>query len=72
LPCPCPDLQTKLTQARHKAEAIANQEDVPMKSKMREIEKLYSQVGWGDAACSLCQAATRRVPCVSEACAKVA
>ncbi|GAB4820618.1 hypothetical protein N2152v2_007664 [Parachlorella kessleri] len=35
--------ETKLTQARQKAEAIANQEDVPMKSKMREIEKLYAQ-----------------------------
>lgn len=31
-------------QARQKAEAVANQEDVPMKQKMREIEKLYSQV----------------------------
>jgi AdoMet-dependent rRNA methyltransferase SPB1 len=33
----------KLTQARQKAESIANQEDVPMKAKMREIEKVYSQ-----------------------------
>ena len=36
-------LQAKLTQARQKAEAVANQEDVPMKAKMREIEKLYAQ-----------------------------
>ena len=32
-------------QARQKAEAVANQEDVPLKQKMREIEKLYNQVG---------------------------
>jgi AdoMet-dependent rRNA methyltransferase SPB1 len=40
-------LQAKLVQARQKAEAIANQEDVPMKSKMREIEKLYAQAKSG-------------------------
>ncbi len=50
--------QTKLTQARQKAEAIANQEDVPMKSKMREIEKLYVQVR-GAAAAAACQQAGR-------------
>lgn len=43
-PPPPARAQAKLTQARQKAEAIANQEDVPMKSKMREIEKLYAQV----------------------------
>lgn len=36
-------MQAKLTQARQKAESIANQEDVPMKAKMREIEKLYAK-----------------------------
>ena len=36
-------MQAKLTQARQKAESIANQEDVPMKAKMREIEKLYAR-----------------------------
>jgi AdoMet-dependent rRNA methyltransferase SPB1 len=40
-------LQAKLAQARQKAEAIANQEDVPMKAKMREIEKLYAQAKSG-------------------------
>ncbi len=34
-------------QARQKAEAVANQEDVPLKQKMREIEKLYAQVRSG-------------------------
>jgi AdoMet-dependent rRNA methyltransferase SPB1 len=37
----------KLTQARQKAESIANQEDVPMKAKMREIEKVYSKARGG-------------------------
>jgi AdoMet-dependent rRNA methyltransferase SPB1 len=36
-------LVSKLTQARQKAESIANQEDVPMKAKMREIEKVYAK-----------------------------
>ena len=40
-------LQGKLTQARQKAESIANQDDVPMKAKMREIEKLYAQARSG-------------------------
>lgn len=40
-------LQGKLTQARQKAESIANQEDVPMKAKMREIEKVYAQARSG-------------------------
>lgn len=43
-------LQAKLAQARQKAEAIANQEDVPMKAKMREIEKLYAQAKSGKSA----------------------
>jgi hypothetical protein len=34
-------------QARQKAESVANQEDVPMKQKMREIEKLYAQARAG-------------------------
>lgn len=36
-------IAAKLTQARQKAESIANQEDVPMKAKMREIEKVYAK-----------------------------
>ena len=40
-------LQNKLTQARQKAEAIANQEDVPARAKMREIEKIYRQAKSG-------------------------
>lgn len=40
-------LASRLTQARQKAEAIANQEDVPMGSKMREIEKIYKQARSG-------------------------
>ncbi|KAL4457861.1 hypothetical protein ABPG75_012726 [Micractinium tetrahymenae] len=40
-------LRMRLQQARQKAEAVANQEDVPMKQKMREIEKLYSQARAG-------------------------
>jgi hypothetical protein len=40
-------LVAKLTQARQKAEAIAGQEDVPMKAKMREIEKVYAQARAG-------------------------
>lgn len=35
-------LMNRLTVARQKAEVIANQEDVPVKSKMRDIEKLYA------------------------------
>lgn len=35
-------LTMRLNTARQKAEAIANQDDVPMKSKMRDIEKLYA------------------------------
>ena len=37
-------------QARQKAEAVANQEDVPLKQKMREIEKLYNQARAGKGA----------------------
>ncbi|MEW5311502.1 MAG: hypothetical protein WDW38_003212 [Sanguina aurantia] len=33
----------KMTIARNKATVIADQEDVPMKSKMREIEKVYAK-----------------------------
>jgi len=33
----------KLDSARQRAEGIANQEDVPMKSKMREIQKVYAK-----------------------------
>lgn len=40
-------LQTKLTQARQKAEAVANQQDVPASAKMREIEKIYKQAKFG-------------------------
>lgn len=40
-------LQAKLTQARQKAETIANQQDVPAKAKMREIEKIYKQAKFG-------------------------
>ncbi|KAJ9518925.1 hypothetical protein QJQ45_026217 [Haematococcus lacustris] len=36
-------MQGKLAQAREKAEAVAAQEDVPLGSKMREIEKLYAR-----------------------------
>lgn len=42
-------LAAKLTQARQKAEAVANQDDVPMKSKMREIEKIYKQAKSGSS-----------------------
>lgn len=35
--------QAKLDAARQKATTIAAQEDVPMASKMREIEKLYAK-----------------------------
>jgi hypothetical protein len=35
--------QAKLEAARQKATSIAAQEDVPMASKMREIEKLYAK-----------------------------
>lgn len=37
----------KLAQARQKAEAVANQEDMPMNAKMREIEKIYNQAKSG-------------------------
>jgi AdoMet-dependent rRNA methyltransferase SPB1 len=40
-------LQAKLTQARQKAEAVANQQDVPASAKMREIEKIYKQAKFG-------------------------
>ena len=40
-------VQAKLSQARQKAESIANQEDVPAKAKMREIEKLYAKARSG-------------------------
>jgi AdoMet-dependent rRNA methyltransferase SPB1 len=43
-------LQQRLTVARQKAEAISNQEDVPLRQKMREIEKLYSQAKAGKGA----------------------
>lgn len=33
----------KLDQARQRAESIANQEDVPTNSKMREIQKVYAK-----------------------------
>ncbi|GFR43871.1 hypothetical protein Agub_g5000 [Astrephomene gubernaculifera] len=36
-------LVKRLDQARQKANAVADQEDVPMKSKMREIEKIYAK-----------------------------
>jgi AdoMet-dependent rRNA methyltransferase SPB1 len=42
VPAPLPPLQ-----ARQKAESVANQEDVPMAQKMREIEKLYNQARAG-------------------------
>ncbi|PSC71474.1 rRNA methyltransferase [Micractinium conductrix] len=40
-------LRMRLTQARQKAEAVSNQEDVPLKQKMREIEKIYNQAKAG-------------------------
>ncbi|KAG2453439.1 hypothetical protein HYH02_001662 [Chlamydomonas schloesseri] len=36
-------LVKRLEQAKQKANAVADQEDVPMKSKMREIEKIYAK-----------------------------
>ncbi|GLC72047.1 hypothetical protein PLESTF_001198400 [Pleodorina starrii] len=36
-------LVKRLEQARQKANAVADQEDVPMKSKVREIEKIYAK-----------------------------
>ncbi|KXZ53085.1 hypothetical protein GPECTOR_8g77 [Gonium pectorale] len=36
-------LVKRLEQAKHKANAVADQEDVPMKSKIREIEKIYAK-----------------------------
>lgn len=42
-------LQAKLTQARQKAEAVANQQDVPASAKMREIEKIYKQAKFGSS-----------------------
>lgn len=43
-------LLTRLTAARQKAEAVAAQEDLPANAKMREIEKIYNQVGGGHGA----------------------
>lgn len=40
-------LHKRLDQARQKANAVADQEDVPMKSKMREIEKIYAKAHSG-------------------------
>ncbi|PNW75509.1 hypothetical protein CHLRE_12g529500v5 [Chlamydomonas reinhardtii] len=36
-------LVKRLEQAKQKANVVADQEDVPMKSKMREIEKIYAK-----------------------------
>ncbi|KAI8471074.1 MAG: adoMet-dependent rRNA methyltransferase spb1 [Monoraphidium minutum] len=43
-------VQAKLDSARQKANSIASQEDVPMASKMREIEKLYAKARAGGGA----------------------
>ncbi|GIL46558.1 hypothetical protein Vafri_3535 [Volvox africanus] len=40
-------LVKRLDQARQKANAVADQEDVPMKSKVREIEKIYAKAHLG-------------------------
>lgn len=37
-------MAVKLQAARQKAESVANQEDVPMKSRMQQIEKIYAKV----------------------------
>lgn len=34
---------TKMDAARNKANAIADQEDMPMNSRMREIERIYAR-----------------------------
>lgn len=43
-------LGMRLDAARQKAEAVSNQEDVPLKQKMREIEKIYNQARAGKGA----------------------
>ena len=40
---PCVIVQSKLEAARAKAEAISGQEDLPMGSKMKEIQKLMAK-----------------------------
>ncbi len=39
----CALVQTKMEAARAKAEAISGQEDLPMNSKMKEIQKLMAK-----------------------------
>jgi hypothetical protein len=36
-------LQVSLDKARTKSEAIVGQEDVPMRSKLKEVEKIYAR-----------------------------
>lgn len=51
-------LRMRLTSARQKAEAVSNQEDVPLKQKMREIEKIYNQVRVRVPACFMAACAS--------------
>jgi AdoMet-dependent rRNA methyltransferase SPB1 len=43
-------VQVRLDAARAKATSIAAQDDMPMSSKMREIEKLYNKARAGGGA----------------------
>ncbi|KAG2498835.1 hypothetical protein HYH03_003028 [Edaphochlamys debaryana] len=55
-------LAKRLEQAKQKANAVADQEDVPAKSKMREIEKIYSKAHAAHAKKNKKGAQKRRVP----------
>ena len=48
--CHPPIVQVRLDAARAKATSIAAQEDMPMASKMREIEKVYAKAKAGGGA----------------------
>lgn len=50
LPTTTTAVQVRLDAARAKATSIAAQEDMPMSSKMKEIEKLYAKARAGGGA----------------------